>query len=108
MENNFSLNKDKCCLLVVDKEKSFDKNLKGDFNLKNDLIKRQKDENLKYIYTGLQIISPEIFLNIRDKIFPINKVWDQLIENDQLYGLESKINFSHVSTLDVYKRLNIK
>ena len=108
MENNFSLNKDKCCLLVVDKEKSFDKNLKGDFNLKNDLIKKKKDENLKYIYTGLQIISPEIFLNIRDKIFPINKVWDQLIENDQLYGLESKINFSHVSTLDVYKRLNIK
>ena len=108
MENNFSLNKEKCCLLIVDKEKSFDKNLKGDFNLKNNLIKRKKDENLKYIYTGLQIISPEIFLNIRDKIFPINKVWDQLIENDQLYGVESKINFSHVSTLDVYKRLNIK
>ena len=108
MENNFSLNKDKCCLLVVDKEKSFDKNLKGDFNLKSNLIKRKKDESLKYIYTGLQIISPEIFLNIRDKIFSINKVWDKLIENDELYGLESKINFSHVSTLDVYKRLNIK
>ena len=108
MENNFSLNKEKCCLLVVDKEKSFDKKLKGDFNLKNNLIKRQKDENLKYIYTGLQIISPEIFLNTKDKIFSINKVWDKLIENDELCGLESKINFLHVSTLDVYKRLNIK
>ena len=56
----------------------------------------------------LQIISPEIFLNTKDKIFSINKVWDKLIENDELCGLESKINFLHVSTLDVYKRLNIK
>ena len=108
MESDFFLNSKKCNLLVVDKIKSFDKNLKGDFNLQNGLITRKKDENLKYIYTGLQIISPEIFLNIRDKIFSINKVWDKLIENGELYGLESKINFLHVSTLDVYKRLNIK
>ena len=42
MENNFFLNKKKCYLLVVDKEKSFDKNLKGDFNLQNGLIKEKE------------------------------------------------------------------
>jgi len=108
MENKFFLNKEKCCLLVVDKEKSLDKKLRGDFNLKNNLIKRKKDQNLKYIYTGLQIINPKIFLNITDKVFSINEVWDKLIEKNELHGLESKINFMHVSTLDVYKQLNIK
>ena len=108
MESNFFLDKKKSYLLVVDKIKSFDTNLKGDFNLHNGLITRKKGENLKYIYTGLQIINPEIFLNISDKIFPINKVWDKLIQSDQLFALESNIDFLHVSTLNVYKKLNIK
>jgi len=108
MESNFLLNEKKCYLLVVDKAKSFDKNLKGDFNLKNDLIKREKDEDLKYIYTGLQIINPEIFFNINDKVFSINKVWDKLIQTNELCALESKISFLHISTLDIYNKLNIK
>ena len=108
MESNFFLDKKKSYLLVVDKIKSFDKNLNGDFNLHNGLITRKKGENLKYIYTGLQIINPEIFLNISDKIFSINKVWDKLIQSDQLFAMESNIDFLHVSTLNVYKKLNIK
>ena len=108
MESDFFLNKKKCHLLVVDKIKSFDKNLKGDFNLQNGLITRKKDENLKFIYTGLQIINPEAFSNIDEKVFSINKVWNQLIKSNQLFGLESKIDFLHISTLNIYKKLNIK
>jgi MurNAc alpha-1-phosphate uridylyltransferase len=108
MENNFFLNKKKSYLLVVNKIKSFDTSLKGDFNLHNGLVTRKKGENLKYIYTGLQIIDPEIFLNISDKIFSINKVWDKLIQSDQLFAMESNIDFLHASTLNVYKKLNIK
>ena len=108
MESNFFLNRKKCNLLVVDKIKSFDKNLKGDFNLQNGLITRKKDENLKFIYTGLQIISPEAFSNIDEKIFSMNKVWNQLIKSNQLFGSESKIDFLHISTLNIYKKLNIK
>ena len=108
LEKDFFLNKRKCTLLIVNKIKSFDKNLKGDFSFKNGLITRNKNENLKYIYTGLQIIDPKVFLNIKNKIFSINLIWDQLIEQEQLFGLESNINFLHVSTLDIYKKLNIK
>ena len=108
MESDFFLNRKKCNLLVVDKIKSFDKNLKGDFNLQNGLITRKKDENLKFIYTGLQIINPEVFSNIDEKVFSINKVWNQLIKSNQLFGLESKIDFLHISTLNIYKKLNIK
>ena len=108
MENNFFLNKEKCYLLVVNKEKSFDKNIKGDFNLKNALLKRKKNQDLKYIYTGLQIINPKAFSNTKDQVFSINKIWDNLIQKGELFGIESKINFFHVSTLDVYKKLNIE
>jgi len=107
MENKFFLNKKKCYLLVVDKIKSFDKNLRGDFNLQNGLITRKKSENLKYIYTGMQIINPEVFSNIKDKVFSINKVWDELIQKEELFALESNLDFLHISTLDIYKKLNI-
>ena len=95
-------------MLVVNKNKSFDKNLKGDFNLENNKIDRENKENLKYIYTGLQIINPEVFLNIKEKVFSINKIWDKLIKNNELFGMESNIDFLHVSTLDIYKNLNVK
>ena len=108
MENDFFLNKKKCHLLVVHKEKSFDKNIKGDFNLQNSLIKREENEDLKYIYTGLQIINPEVFSNIKDQVFSMNKVWNKLIQQKELFAIESNIKFLHVSTLDIYKKLNIK
>jgi len=108
METNFFLNKKKCYLLVVNKEKSFDKNLKGDFNLKDGRVKKEQSTNLKYIYTGLQIINPKVFLNIKDQVFSINKIWDKLIQGNELYALESNMNFLHVSTLDIYEKLNIK
>ena len=108
MENNFFLNKEKCYLLIVNKKKSLDKNIKGDFNLKNILVTREENKNLKYIYTGLQIINPKIFSNIKDEVFSMNKVWNKLIQNEELFALESNINFLHVSTLDIYKKLNIK
>ena len=108
MKSNFFLNKKKCCLLVVIKLKSVDKNLKGDFNLQNNLISRGQNENLKYIYTGLQIIDPKIFLNINKKVFSINRIWDELIQNKQLFAQESNVDFKHVSTLDIYKKLNLK
>ena len=101
LESDFFSNKKKCSLLVVDKMKSFDENLKGDFSLKDGLITREKNENLKYIYTGLQILDPKDFFNINDKIFSINLIWDKLIKINQLFGLESNINFLHVSTLDI-------
>jgi len=108
MKSDFFLNKKKCCLLVVNKEKSFDKNLNGDFSLEKEIITKKRDRNLKYIYTGLQIIRPEVFLNINNKVFSINKIWNKLIEKNELYGFESKIDFLHVSNLDIYNKLNIK
>jgi len=101
----FENKKGKCSLLIVNKEKSFDQSFKGDFNLKNNLINRKDRDNLNSIYTGLQIIKPEVFIGLSEEVFSINRIWDKLIQRNELYGKESNINFLHVSTLDIYKRL---
>ena len=96
MEEKFFENKkNKCSLLVV----------KGDFNLKNNLINRKTSDDLNYIYTGLQIIKPEIFSGLKTDVFSINKIWNNLIEINELHGIESNIEFLHVSTIDIYKNL---
>ena len=108
----FSNKKNKCCMLLINKTKSFDKSIKGEFNLENNLISRNRKDDLKYIYTGLQIIKPEVFSNLKSKIFFLNKIWNALIENQELCGFKSDIDFLHVSTLEIYnslieKKLNI-
>ena len=106
MEKNFFTNKkSKCFLLVVNKNKSFDRSIKGDFNLENNLINRKDKENLKYIYTGVQILTPNVFDHLDLKIFSINKIWDQLIQKGNLFAKESNVDFLHVSTLNIYKSL---
>lgn len=106
MEEAFHLNKkNKCYMLLVNKIKSFDKDFKGDFNLENNFINKKNKGDFKYIYTGLQIIKPEVFFDIDKKIFPINEIWNKLIDNRELNGIESQIKFLHISTLKIYKKL---
>ena len=106
MEKSFFENKkSKCSLLVVNKKKSFDESFKGDFNLENYLISRKDKNKLNYIYTGMQIIKPEVFNGLNEQVFSLNRIWDKLIQSNELYGMESNINFLHVTTLDIYKRL---
>jgi len=105
MEKDLISKKKNCSILIVDKKKSFDKNFEGDFNLKDNLVNRDSKKKLKYIYTGLQIIRPNIFLDLDTKIFSINMVWNKLIKNDELYGFKSNLDFFHVNTLETYKKI---
>jgi len=106
LEKVFFKNKnEKCLLLVVNKKKSFDHTFKGDFDLKNNLINRHNKKILNYIYTGLQIVKPNVFYGFNAEVFSINKIWDKLIKNNELRGVESNIDFLHVSTLNIYKSL---
>ena len=91
-------------LMVVNRDKSFDGKLKGDFNLeKNKLYKKQLTE---YIYTGCQIFNKKIFKNINKKIFSISEIWNSLIEKNELYGYEKLSEFIHLTDIDIYKKLN--
>ena len=92
----------KYILLLVKKNLSFDKNLKGDFNLENNLI---TSETKNYIYTGCQILNKKFFINKTIKKFPISKIWFELIDTKNLYGYESKQNFYHLTNLEIFKKL---
>tara|TARA_S200000501_G_scaffold218219_1_gene204774 strand:+ start:1544 stop:2230 length:687 start_codon:yes stop_codon:yes gene_type:complete len=89
-------------LLLVNKDLSFDKNLKGDFGLDNNLI----NQNYKnYIYTGCQVLNKSILNNEKIANFSITKIWFNLIKDKKLNGFESKIKFYHATNLEVFKKL---
>ena len=104
LENSY-LRNNKPILLLVDKFKSYDKSFKGDFNFteNNRIIKETTN---RYIFTGAQIINRSIFNKKKEKVFSMNLVWSQMIEEKKLSGQESNQTFFHVNTLKVYKELN--
>ena len=89
-------------LLLVNKDLSFDKNLKGDFGLENNLI----NQNIRsHIYTGCQILNKSILKNKKITNFSIKKIWLDLIKDKKLNGFESMIKFYHASNLEIFKKL---
>ena len=90
-------------LLLVEKNLSFDKNLKGDFNLENNLIFKSEKNN--FIYTGCQILNKKLFVNYKVKNFSITQVWNSLIEKKRLFGYESYNDFYHLTDLETFKKL---
>ena len=94
-------------MLLVSKNKSYDRSFKGDFNLnsKNEIL-RQK--NNKFIFTGAQIINRSVFKKRKIKPFSMNKVWDDLIKNKELIGVASRQKFFHINNYKIYKKLNKK
>ena len=89
-------------LLLANKDLSFDKNLKGDFGLENNLVNLN---SRNFIYTGCQILNKSILKNEKITNFSITKIWLNLIENNQLNGFESKLKFYHVTNLEIFKKL---
>jgi MurNAc alpha-1-phosphate uridylyltransferase len=103
MEKFYFSNQIKNILLLVNKKLSFDKNLKGDFNLLENVIKKDLQNDL--IYTGCQIINKDLFDSHLVSDFSISKVWNQLVNKNKLYGYESLENFYHLTNLEAYKEL---
>ena len=96
--------KKKPCLLLVNKNLSFDSSFKGDFNLLDDVISR--DNSNEFIFTGLQILDQSVFSSIKDKIFSMNKIWNNLIKENSLFGIESKQKFYHLNTKEMYDKIS--
>ena len=103
MENMYFSKKLKNILLLVKKELSFDKNLKGDFDLKDDLIIENNDR--KFIYTGCQILNKKLLSIYETEKFSINNLWNDLIEKKELYGFETNNDFYHLTDLETFKKL---
>ena len=103
MNEFFENNNIKNILLVVNKKLSFDKKLKGDFNLKKNLLSRNTEN--EYIYTGCQIFSKDLLNNNQKKIFSVTEIWNELIAKNGLFGFDSSSKFYHLTDLEIYNKL---
>ena len=103
MEKIYFSKKLKNILLLVKKELSFDKNLNGDFDLKDNLIIKNNDR--KFIYTGCQILNKKLLSIYKTEKFSINNLWNDLIEKKELYGFETNNDFYHLTDLKTFKKL---
>ncbi len=90
-------------LLVVNKKLSFDKNLKGDFNLKNNILKT--NDNNDFIYIGCQILNRSLFKKYKVHSFSISEIWNELIKMNKLNGFESLNKFYHLTNFETFKKL---
>jgi len=98
----FSKNLDNL-LLMINKKKSFDTNLKGDFNLTENLLKKEKKNN--FIYIGCQILHKDLFKKYKVSNFSVSEIWFELMNKNKLNGFESFNNFYHLTNLETFKRL---
>ena len=103
MENFYFSKKIQNILMVVNKDLSFDKKLKGDFNLEKNLLSKGNEN--QYIYTGCQILNKNLLKSINKKIFSINEIWNALVAKNNLFGFECTNKFSHVTDLEIYNKL---
>ena len=90
-------------LLLTNKKKSFDTNLKGDFNLTNNLLKKSKNND--FIYIGCQILSRNLLKNYEISSFSISEIWNELLKKNELNGFESFNKFFHLTNLETFKKL---
>ena len=103
MTNFYFLNNLNNILLLTNKKKSFDTSLKGDFNLTNNLIK--KDDKNDFIYIGCQILNKSLFKKYEICNFSISEIWNELLKKNELNGFESVNKFYHLTNLETFKRL---
>ena len=103
MEKFYFEKKVKNILLVTEKSNSFDQRMKGDFSLKNNILNKTSDKN--FIFTGCQILNKSIFDNYKIETFSVNTIWDEMILKNKLYGYESKVKFTHLTDIEIYRKL---
>ena len=90
-------------LLLSEKTLSFDQNFNGDFDLKNNLLRMNDDK--KYIYIGCQILNKDLFRGYIIENFSISKIWNNLLNKNELNGYESLNKFYHLTDLKIFKKL---
>ncbi len=87
-------------LLLADTATSIGFVGKGDFDMASDgrLTRRRPDATSPYVFMGVQIIRPGLFVDGPEGPFSTNLIWDRLIERGRLFGLPLKGRWMHVGS----------
>ena len=89
-------------LMVVHKEKSYDKRLNPDFGIKGNILNKS---NKLHIYIGCQIVNKRLFKKCSKKIFSMSEIWNKKLDDNDLYGYDSSQEFIHLTDLEIYNKL---
>ncbi|MBI3419143.1 MAG: nucleotidyltransferase family protein [Proteobacteria bacterium] len=75
-------------------------NAEGDFFMEDGGRLRRLGTNTPrpYVFISAQIVKPEIFARVPEKVFSTNQVWDEAERNGRLYGLAHDGACYHVGT----------
>ena len=93
-------------LLMIKRENSFDKTLKGDFTIKSEpFLFRQSGDSNNLIFTGCQIINPILLKAKKNENFSIQPIWDEAIADNKMVGEVAQNIFCHVTDLIIYEKL---
>lgn len=89
-------------LLLMRTEKARGFSTKGDFALQTDGRVHRADRRppFPYVLISAQILKPELFKNVHEKIFSNNLIWNKAEAAGRLYGLEHDGTCYHVGTAE--------
>ena len=79
--------------------------LKNNNKLKNHIKYEFFYNSNEFIFTGLQILNHSVFSSKKNKIFSMNNIWNDLIENNSLIGIGSNQKFYHLNTKEMYDKI---
>jgi len=87
-------------LLLVPRERAVGYDGVGDFRLGADgrLARRGAAASAPFVFTGLQVLRPELFDGAPDGAFSLNLLYDRAIAAGRLFGLEHTGRWFHIGT----------
>jgi MurNAc alpha-1-phosphate uridylyltransferase len=87
-------------LLLVPRTRAVGYDGAGDFRLDGEgrLARRGAAESAPFVFTGLQVLRPELFDGAPDGAFSLNLLYDRAIANGRLFGLEHTGRWFHIGT----------
>jgi N-acetyl-alpha-D-muramate 1-phosphate uridylyltransferase len=91
-----------CLLLLVLASAAIGYTGRGDFSLEPDgrIRRRRADEVVPFVYTGVQILHPRVFVDTPEGPFSNNLVWNQTMLAGRAFGVRLDGLWMHVGTPD--------
>lgn len=62
------------------------------------LTRRPEREVSPYLFTGVQILKPELFTNVPEGPFSLNVIYDRVLEEEKLFGIVHDGEWFHIGT----------
>ena len=86
------------CKILLSKKNHFFglKSTEGDFRIKNNTVSKWSKGNEIIFYSGFQIVSKNVFKNLKKKIFSMNEIWNKLIIDKKLQGQLASSDILHI------------